>query len=182
MNKSLAMIEYSTVSAGFLALDVITKTAEVDILTAQSICPGKFMILFSGEISAVTASLDAARGNALPNEIDSFVLGNPHDDIFAALAGTTEVPQSGAIGLIETYSGASAIVAADCAAKTAIVSLAEIRLSRGMCGKSTVLLTGEIAAVSAALQAATRQLELSGMLLDTALVPNPDEKMRTQLF
>ena len=39
-----------------------------------------------------------------------------------------------ALGIIETYDAASMIVAADEAAKTAIVDLVELRLARGMCG------------------------------------------------
>ena len=51
-----------------------------------------------------------------------------------------------------------------------------------MCGKSTVLLTGEIASVSAALDAAKATLSSGGMLIDVALIPNPDEKMREMLL
>jgi len=176
------MIEYSTVSAGITALDIVTKTAEVEILAAQTICPGKFMILFCGSLSSVNASLQAAQKSGLPNEVDSFVLGNPHSDVFAALSGTTTLPEKGALGLVETYSGAAAIVAADTAAKTAIVSLAEVRLSRGMCGKSTVLFTGEVAVVEAAIAAVKKSTAESGMLLDTALIPNPNEKMLEALL
>ena len=140
------------------------------------------MILFCGEISAVSAAIEAAQNMSLNGEVDNFVLGNPHVDIIPALTGTTLTPERGAIGLVETYSGAAAIVAADMAAKTAMVTLAEIRLSRGMCGKSTVMFTGEIGAVDAALSAAKRETAKSGMLLDTALIPNPDDKMMEALF
>ena len=182
MRQALAMVEYGTVSSGLRALDIVCKTAEINILTAQTVCPGKFMIIFCGTLSAVNASVEAAQKNSLQGEIDSFVLGNPHADILPALTGTTEIPKRDALGLVETYSGAAAIVAADTAAKTAMVALAEIRLSRGMCGKSTVLFFGDLAAVSAALEAAKKSAAANGMLLDTALIPNPDEKMFATLF
>ena len=47
---------------------------------------------------------------------------------------------------------ASIILAADIAAKTAIVNLIELRVARGMCGKSYMLLTGEVAAVESAIE------------------------------
>ena len=46
--------------------------------------------------------------------INSFVLGNPHDSIFPAIYGATEVEGVSALGILETYDAASIIVAADC--------------------------------------------------------------------
>jgi len=177
--RALAMVEFSTVSSGITALDTITKAAEVDILTAQPICPGKYMILFCGGIGAVKAALDTARH--IPNMIDEFLLGRPHLGIFTALSGMVSLPQKVALGLVETFSGAAAIKAADTAAKTAWVNLAEIRIAHGMCGKSTVMFTGEVAAVAAALEAAKKEAANKGQLLDTALIPNPDSKMLAAL-
>ena len=67
--------------------------------------------------------------------IDSFVLGNPHESIFPAIYGTTQVEDVSALGILETYDAASIIEAADQAAKTAIVDLIELRIAKGMCGK-----------------------------------------------
>jgi len=68
-------------------------------------------------------------------------------------------------------------VAADIAAKTSLVDLIELRLSRGMCGKSYLLLTGEIAAVEAAIERAKKGAGEEGMFLDSAVIPHPDKKM-----
>ena len=171
--KALAMVEYASVAAGFTALDVITKTAEVEILSARPICPGKYMILFCGGLSAVNASLEAAR--RVPGIIDEFVLGSPHPGIFKALGGDFSLNKKTPLGLVEAFSGAAAIKAADTAAKTAWVHLAEIHIAHGMCGKSTVLLTGELAAVAAALEAV--QKDAAEKIVGTALIPNPDAKM-----
>jgi len=173
--RALAMVEYSTVASGIIALDIITKAAEVDILAAQTICPGKYMVIFCGGLGAVKAALEAARRT--PNLMDEFLLGRPHASIFPALSGAGISPKKAALGLIETTTGATAIKAADTAAKTSWVSLAEIRVAHGMCGKSTVIFTGEVAAVTAALDAAKNEAAEKGMLLDTALIPNPDDKM-----
>ncbi|MCL2572419.1 MAG: BMC domain-containing protein [Defluviitaleaceae bacterium] len=173
--EALAMIELHSVAYGITALDVITKTAEVDILAAQIICPGKYMIIFSGSLSAINASLEAARH--ISGVLDEFILGSPHPDIFPAIKGDALLPKKTSLGLIETYSGASAIKAADTAAKTAWITLAKVRISHGMCGKSVVIFTGELAAVAAALETAKKEAAEKGQLLDTALIPNPDDKM-----
>ena len=58
------------------------------------------------------------------------------------------------LGILETYDAASIIEAADQAAKTAIVDLIELRIAKGMCGKSYMLLTGEVSAVEASIERA----------------------------
>jgi microcompartment protein CcmL/EutN len=53
------------------------------------------------------------------------------------------------------------------------VTLLEIRLARALGGKAFVLLTGEVAAVRAALDAGVAAARESGLLLGTALIPAP---------
>ena len=177
MNSAIGMIEYQTVSTGMFAADMVVKTAEVEIIEAQTVCPGKYIMLFSGEISAVRACVDAVKANCGEKMIDSFVLGNPHEAIIPAIYGAGEVDGARALGVLETYSAASMIVAADEAAKTSMVDLIELRLARGMCGKSYMLITGEIAAVSAAIERAKEKAGGAGMFLDSSVIANPDKKL-----
>ena len=106
-----------------------------------------------------------------------FVLGNPHESIFPAIYGATQIEGVSALGILETYDAASIIVAADIAAKTAIVSLIELRIARGMCGKSYMMLTGEVAAVNAAIEKARNEIGAEGMYLDSTVIAHPDEKI-----
>lgn len=177
MSNAIAMIEYQTVSAGMFAADMVVKTAEVEIIEAQTVCPGKYIMLFSGEISAVTACVDAVKASCGEKLIDSFVLGNPHESVIPAIYGAGEVEEAKALGVLETYSAASIIVAADEAAKTSLVDLIELRVARGMCGKSYMLLTGEIAAVAAAIEKAKIKAGGAGMFLDSSVIANPDKKL-----
>ena len=117
--------------------------------------------------------IDACRKKLPSRLIDSFVLGNPHDDVIPAICGATDVSEVEALGVFETYSAASAVVAADNTVKTSMVKLIEIRLARGMCGKSYVLITGDVAAVTAAIERAKRDCGDTGMFLDSAVIPRP---------
>ena len=177
MNKAIGMVEYKTVSSGMRAADRMVKTAEVELLQADTVCPGKFIVLISGDLSAVRAAVDSAAVQDSEQLIDKFVLGNPHDSIFSALYGATDIGEPNALGVLETFSAAAAIVAADTAAKTAMVDLIELRLARGMCGKSYMLITGEIAAVEAAIDKAKKDAGEDGMFLDSSVIPNPDRKL-----
>ena len=177
MNKAIGMVEMKTVSSGMRAADRMVKTAEVDILEASTVCPGKFLVLISGELSAVRASVDAVVAHDPEPVIDTFVLGAPHESIFTALYGTADIGSPEALGVLETFSAPAIIVAADTAAKTSDVSLIELRIARGMCGKSYMLLTGEVAAVSAAIETARAKVGEEGLLLDSSVIPNPDKSL-----
>lgn len=177
MSKALGMVEYTTVATGIQAADLMVKTAEVDVVEAQTVCPGKYMVIISGDLSSVRASVDAAKTRHPDQLIDSFVLGNPDESIFPAIYGANEVTDAKALGVIETFSSSAAVVAADTAAKTSNVQLVELRLARGMCGKSYLLITGDVAAVTAAIERARDTVGEDGMLLDSSVIPSPDKKL-----
>ena len=178
------MIEFKSVAAGMTATDIMVKTSEVDIVEAQTVCPGKYIAIITGDLSAVKASVDTAMDMGGENGIDRFALGNPDESIFPAILGTTNVTADdvNALGVIETFDAAQIIVAADNAVKTSDVRLIEIRLARGMCGKSYVTLTGEVAAVKAAVDRAKEVVSRSGMLLDTTVIARPDRKFINKIL
>lgn len=177
MNKAIGLVEYKTTAAGITGADKMVKSADVDIMDAKTVCPGKYIVLISGKLSAVNAAIESGIKGFEINVIDSFILGNPHESIFKAISATAYVEDTEALGIVETFSAASIIVAADTAAKTSNVNLIEIRIARGMCGKSYMLLTGELAAVDAAVSASSKKVSEEGMLLDKSIIPNPDKKI-----
>ena len=174
MSKALGMIEFKTVSAGITVADKMVKTANVEMIEGQTVCPGKYIAIFKGDLSAIQAAVDIAETMDTDHLISTFVLGNPHEDIFPAIYGTTRVENVKALGILETYDVASAIVAADLAAKTAVVHLIELRIAKGMCGKSYIMLTGEVSAVQAAIDRAKQSVGEKGMYLDSSVIAQPD--------
>ena len=177
MAKSIGMIEYATVSTGISATDTMLKTAEVEVIEAQTVCPGKYIAIITGELSAVKASVESAKAQFGEKLIDTFVLGNPHESVIPAIYGANSVENPKALGILETFSVASMIVAADAAAKTAEVDLIELRLARGMCGKSYMLITGSVSAVSASIERAKQEAGDKAMFLDSQVIANPDNKL-----
>lgn len=182
MAKAIGMVEMTTVSSGFTAADEMAKAANVEILQAEVTCPGKFVILVTGELSAVRASVDRAAARDADKVIDTFVLGNPHESIFPAIYGTAQPEKIDALGILETYDVAALVVAADAAAKTAIVELIELRLAKGMCGKSYMLLTGSVSAVQAAIDRAKEEAGEKGMFLDSSVIARPSDKLMKYIF
>lgn len=176
MKTALGMIELKTVASGITATDRMLKTADVEIVQAGPVCPGKYLATIAGEISAVKAAIDAAERFHSEMLIDKFILGNPHDSIQPAICGALDVVNRGAIGILETFTASSAVVAADTAAKTALIELLEIRLAKGMCGKSYVILTGSVSAVTAAVERAKAGME-DGVFLDSSVIAGPDARL-----
>ena len=170
MSKAIGMIEFKTTATGVTAADAMVKTSEVEIIEAQTVCPGKYIAIITGDLSAVKAAVDAAVTTYEDKCIDSFVLGNPHESIFPAIYGTTQVDEISALGILE-------IEAADQAAKTAIVDLIELRIAKGMCGKSYMMITGEVSAVEASIERAKQLVSAKGMYLDSSVIAHPDRRM-----
>ena len=177
MSKAIGMVEYKTTAAGVTAADLMVKTSEVDIIEAQTVCPGKFIAIIAGDLSAVKAAVDAATKQLPLQLIDTFVLGNPHESIFPAIVGTSNVEDVKALGIMETYSLCAAVHAADAAAKAAEVDLLEVRLGRGLGGKSFILLNGEVAAVQSSIKAAEALEETQGLMAQSAVIPSPHPDM-----
>ena len=74
--------------------------------------------------------------------------------VFPAISGASKVEALEALGIVESFSVASLIEGADAAVKAANVQLIEIRLAMALGGKAFVTLTGNVAAVQAAVDAA----------------------------
>ena len=109
-----------------------------------------------------------------PYVADTLMLPSVHEQVIPAICMTNPVTARGAVGVMEFYSIASAVVAADAAAKAANVTLIEVRTGYAIGGKGFVTLTGDVGAVRAAVDAATRNAEL---LVQTAILPRPDPKL-----
>ena len=172
MEKAIGVMEWSEIVLGMEAADAMCKVAEIQLYHATSICPGKFMVVVGGSVADVTTSIRHAQDKYNYSVIDQIIIPNVHPDIFPALTGTTAVENIVALGAIETYSVPSSIIAADAAAKAASVQLIEIRLARGLGGKSFVTLTGAVDAVRSAVEAGAAEARDKGLLIATTVIPS----------
>jgi len=109
--------------------------------------------------------------------IDSMVIPNVDPQVAPAIAACTMVDRLNALGIMETYSLCAAVHAADAAVKAAEVDLLEVRLGRGLGGKSFILLTGEVAAVQSAVKAAEALEETQGLMAKSSVIPSPHPDM-----
>jgi microcompartment protein CcmL/EutN len=171
--NALGMIETNSIPAGIEAGDAMMKAADVALVSAQAVCAGKYIVIVSGDVAAVKASAAAGKEIAGYALVDSIVIPNVHEQVIQAMSASTEIGTPGALGIMETFSLASAVICADAAVKAANVSLIEVRLGRGLGGKSFIVLTGDVAAVKAAAEAAGGLEEVQGMVARAVVIPSP---------
>ncbi len=171
--RAIGVLETNVIARGILSADTIVKTANVKLLFASPVCPGKYLIIIRGSVAAVKSSLTAGSEIAGETLVNYIVIPNVHPEVFPALSATTAVEKIRAIGVIETYSAPAAIMAADEAVKSAQVKLIEIRVSRAIGGKAFVVFTGEVGSVRSALEAGVNRVKGEGLVLSTAVLPAP---------
>jgi microcompartment protein CcmL/EutN len=176
VEKSIGLIELSSVAAGFQVADTMLKAGNVRLLLSRSICSGKYMVLIGGDTAAVEAAVAAGAEAANGCLIDSFFLSNLHPDVFVALGRTQPVQPDGALGVLESFNVATLIKAADASAKAASVTLLEIRLAMALGGKAFVTMTGDVASVQAAVAAGREVIAEAGVLVYATVIsrPHPD--------
>jgi microcompartment protein CcmL/EutN len=177
MKNALGMIETMSVPLGIQAGDAMLKAADVELVASQAACAGKYIVIVEGEVAAVRSSVEAGKASAGSALVDSMVIPGIHEQVAPAIGAAAEIEAVNALGIMESYSMCAAILAADTAVKTAAVNLIEVRLGRGLGGKAFVILTGEVAAVQSAVQAAQALEEVQGMFGASTVIPSPHKKI-----
>lgn len=176
IEKSIGLIELSSIAAGFLVADTMLKAGNVRLLLSRSICSGKYMVVIGGDTAAVEAGVSAGAEAANGCLIDHLVISNLHPDVFVALGRSQPVQPDGALGILESFNVATLIRAADAAAKAASVTLLELRLAMALGGKAFCTMTGDVASVQTAVSAGRRVIAEAGMLVNAVVLsrPHPD--------
>ena len=171
--KAIGIIETSSIAKGFEIADTILKAANVQIVVNRTICPGKYMVLIGGDVDAVQASIEAGIKVAAHTLVDQFVIPNVHPSVFPAISGVSHLPELKALGVVEAFSVASIIEAAEAAVKASNVQLLTIHLAMAIGGKAFVTLTGDVASVTEAVEVAAAVVQRRGLLVEKVVIPAP---------
>ena len=181
MYKAIGVIELKSIPKGVEAADAALKSAGVEMVSAHPSCPGKYEIILTGSISNVDAAVSHVVSRFDGYVIDSCVMGRIDEQVVKALFGTQTSERTGSLGLVETFSAASAIKAADIAVKTARVEIYDLRVSRGMGGKGVVMITGEIGDVTAAVEAGANYAKSVSTLSSYTVIAAPHKELWNQM-
>lgn len=174
----LAVLEFSSIAIGIKVLDDMVKIAPIKIIEARTICPGKYIIVFSGDVASVEYSFNKGYETGKDYLVDSLYLPMVHSDVVPAIGNIVKTDEWNAIGMIETLSVTSGIEAADIAAKTGGVKIIEIRLAIGFGGKSYLKMMGTLDEVQAAMEIATAKVKQNKQLCMEVIIPQPHQEIK----
>ncbi|HDR04020.1 MAG TPA: BMC domain-containing protein [Candidatus Marinimicrobia bacterium] len=174
---AVGLVEMSSIARGFFVADTMLKKAQVKLLMNRSICPGKYMALIGGDVAEVEAAIAAGEKAADEYTIDTMIIRNLHSEILPALSGTNEFHKVDALGIVETFSVATTIEAADASLKAANVKIIQIHLAMAIGGKAYYSIAGDVAAVEAAVDAGVHYIKNKGLLVEKVVIPHPRQEI-----
>jgi microcompartment protein CcmL/EutN len=176
---ALGLVECNSIARGLVVTDAMVKRAPVELVLARTVSPGKHLTLVTGEVADVGEAMQVGVETAAHTLVDRLELPQAADELLQALRQIA-APVDGALGIVETFSVASSLLAADAACKAAAVRVAELHLADGLGGKAYFVLTGEQADVEAALYAAVTAIP-TGLLLARELIARPHDDLLARL-
>jgi microcompartment protein CcmL/EutN len=178
-DPAIGLLEFDSIAAGIVAGDAMAKSSPVTSLYAGTIHPGRYLVLVGGDTAAVEIALENA-GRA--TVVDSLFLADVHPAVISAIT-TTALDGSlvgDALGIVETSTTATAIVAADAGMKAAAVSLSALRVADDLGGKAYCLFGGTVADIEAAVEVAIESID-AARLLGSAVISQLHDDMRANL-
>jgi microcompartment protein CcmL/EutN len=183
LRSCIGLLELSSVARGIEVADTVLWEARVELLFATPVHPGKYVVLFTGSVEDVRAALRHGGEVAGPDLVDQLIIQQVHEQVVPMLKrnGGHVSGELDAIGVIETNTVASSIVAADVALKTATVDLLELRIANGLGGKSFFTLTGEVSDVRSAVAAGARTAQDRGLLAREVVIARPHPELAFHL-
>lgn len=182
MPKAIGMVEFNSMARGIFSADKMVKVSEVDIVTCSPTCPGKYIAIVHGDVSAVEDSVKMGERTADEYLVDSIIIPNVHPNVFPAITGTTMPDKISAIGIIESFSIATMIIVADAVLKAANVEPIELRLGNGLGGKALFVFTGDLSSVESGIKAGQNVAIDKSLLVNSEIIASPSKLLVSSLL
>jgi len=110
------------------------------------------------------------------------IIPNVHESVFPAIRGMNVIDNPDALGIVESFSVAALIEGADAAVKAAQVQLIAVRLAMALGGNAFFTLTGTVADVKAAVEAAQEFIKEKGLLVNAVIIPGPRKEIYREII
>jgi microcompartment protein CcmL/EutN len=178
---ALGLIETASIAKGYEAADAVVKQSPVRLLWARTASPGKFVILFVGDVDEVKTALARGLEIARDSREDDILIANVHPHLLEAVRGPRKIKVD-ALGIVETHTVATALLAADEAAKAAAAELLEVRLAQHLGGKGFFTIAGSTDDVEAAVARGADIARARGALLREVVIPRAAPELLEHLF
>jgi microcompartment protein CcmL/EutN len=183
---ALGILELGSIARGVIVADAAVKRAGSLLLMSRPVSGGKHLIMMRGQVAEIDESMAAARMAAGASLVDSLELAYASEQLWPLLdqpvvaQGWSGDAGAESVAIIETATVCAAVGAADVAVKTAPVIVRDMRLAMGIGGKAFFTITGTLADVEAAAEAARDHA--GARLLAVEIVAQPADEIRGRLI
>lgn len=181
-NRAIALVEYKSVPLGIQSANAMLREADVELVFSSPVCPGKYVSIIEGTVDSAKRALAKAESVGGEFLLDAQLILNPNPQVCPAITGTNPVEDVENVGVIETIGAIASVKAGDLAAKSSHISLLEIRIARGLGGKSFAVFCGELAAVKNAATVCLREIGEEGGITSSTVVSAVHPKLVPFLF
>jgi microcompartment protein CcmL/EutN len=178
---AIAAIETSSIAQGWVTADAMVKEAEVQVLQSSTLSPGRYWIMIGGDVAEIRAAHRRGVEMAGDTLLDQLLIPQLDEAVLPALRGTVPASDDDAVGVLETLTAASAVVAADRAAKAARIVVRDVRLANGIGGKGIVVVSGPVSEVQAAVDEGRREARARGLHPRAVVIPRMDARLRARI-
>ncbi|MFT7667415.1 MAG: microcompartment protein CcmL/EutN [Planctomycetota bacterium] len=178
IQPAIALLELSSVARGIEVVDAVLWEAHIEMLFAEPVQPGKYVLLFTGSVQSLTSALRRGAEIAAESLLGEMLIQNVHEQVLLGLKRSGKINGTlDALGVIETTTVASAIMAADVALKASTIDMLELRIANGLGGKSFFTMTGEVSDVRSAVMAGSASASSTGNLVRDVVIPRPHDDL-----
>ena len=182
---AMGMIELCSVAQGLITQDALLKKAHVTVEWARIYNPGKYVIYLRGGVEEVAEAMQAARYTAGEFLIDHVEIYSPHSELQSALQFDQDIPSYNGelqgIGVLECYSLAATIRAADAGLKEAKIRSIALRLAPTLGGKGCFMFAGPLEDLEAA-NIKMRAAAGIAFIYHSTLIPRPHSEITRTLI
>lgn len=159
--EAIAVFEIASIARGIVVLDQMAKRAFTEIISSQTVSPGKYLIILSGTVAEIEEASFAALESMKDDRIDHIILRDPHPLLRKTLANQLSPDFRESVAICEFLTLSSTIHALDVVLKGAGVEVIELRLGAGLDGKGIFTVTGSLDTVEAACELVETNVDLT---------------------
>ncbi|KJB85509.1 carboxysome shell protein [Paenibacillus sp. E194] len=177
MTSAIGVVELRSISKGYETADRMLKTSPVSVHHMKPICPGKFLIMMSGDTADVQAAMEAARAEANDFRISDFELHGVHSEIVEGLKRSNASLPVDALGIVETSTVSSGIYALNEALKQSDIHVKRMNLGMAIGGKFLAVFTGSVSDVEQGMKVFVSSMDQK-RIIHYSVIPSPSEEMK----
>lgn len=177
MGKAIGVIEFKSIGKGIESTDAMLKCADVSVLESKMVCVGKYFVIITGEVAAVSDSIKAGEEVAGDSVIGAAVVPSVADGVLEKVNAKIVKDNIQALGILETRDLLYGIYGANYIKKSSDVDLLRVSIALGLGGKCVVIFTGDIASVENSLQVAVERIGDDSKIVSAVAIPSPAKEL-----